>query len=72
MTFRSGGDTADQDNNTTNNIGMQELASAGPTALESFGTELGGPVVLVEIEGHGEKTVTVKLRCGLAIAGREL
>lgn len=71
MTFRSGGDIADRQKNTTNNVGMQELASAGPSAVESFGPEPGGPVVLVHIERHGEKTLTLKLRCGLAADGGE-
>jgi hypothetical protein len=71
MNFRSGGDAVDHQNHTTNNLTMQELASAGPSAVESFGPEPGGPVVLVNIERHGEKTLTLKLRCGLAADGGE-
>jgi hypothetical protein len=71
MFSRAGGDAADQKNPATNNISMQELASAGPSAIESFGPEPGGSVVRVDFEHHGEKTLTVKLRCGLVTAGGE-
>jgi hypothetical protein len=66
---RTGGDIADRQNHTTNNLTVQELASAGSSAIESFGSELIGPVVRVDIDRHGAKTVTFKLRCGLVAAG---
>jgi hypothetical protein len=71
MCSRKGGDAANQGNSTTNNLTMQELASAGPSAIESFGPEPGGPVVRVDFERHGEKPLTVTLRCGLVAAGGE-
>jgi hypothetical protein len=71
MSSRKGGDAADQENNTTNNLAAQELASAGPSAIESFGREPGGPVVRVDFERHGETTLTVTLRCGLLAVGGE-
>ena len=71
MSSRAGGDTTNRKNNTTNNLTLQELASAGPSAIESFGPEPGGPVVLVDVEHHGEKTVTLKLQCGVVAAGGE-
>lgn len=71
MFSRAGGDTADHCNNTTNNLTLQELASAGPSAIESFGPEAGGQLVRVDILRHGSPTLTFKLRCGLAVAGGE-
>jgi hypothetical protein len=71
MRSRKGGDAADRENPATNNISMQELASAGPSAIESFGPEPGGSVVRVDFERPGEKTLTVRLRCGLHAAGGE-
>jgi len=71
MCSRKGGDAADQENIATNNISAQELASAGPSAIESFGPETRGSVVRVDFECHGEKTLSIKLRCGLAAAGDE-
>lgn len=68
---RTGGDTADQPETTTNNITTQELASVGPTAVESFGREPGGPLVRVEVVRYGEPTLTFLLRCGLAATGGE-
>ena len=68
---RTGGDIADRRNHTTNNITMQGLTSAGPSAIESFGPEPGGQLVRVDILRHGFPTLTFKLRCGLAIAGGE-
>ena len=46
---RTGGETADQYTITTNNLPIQELASAGPSAIESFGPERSEPVVRVDI-----------------------
>lgn len=66
---RTGGDIADRKNHTINNLTTQELASAGPSAIESFGPEPGGPIVRVDIDRHGAKTVTFKLRCGFVAAG---
>jgi hypothetical protein len=64
--LRSGGDAAaDQPYDNQNNCSLQELASAGPSALESFGPEPGGPIVRADIERHGFPTRTFKLRCGL-------
>lgn len=71
MNFRSGGDAVDHQNYTTNNLTMQELASAGPSGIESFGPEPGGQLVRVDILRHGSPTLTFKLRCGLAVAGGE-
>src|SRR5437763_8605599 len=69
MFSRAGGGTTDQPNNTINNLSMQELASAGPAAIESFGPEPGGEVVHVEISCHDRKRDTFRLRCGLVSAG---
>jgi len=66
---RTGGDIADHYTDTTNNISIQELASAGPSAIESFGPERSGPVVRVDILRAGLATLTFKLRCGLHAAG---
>jgi hypothetical protein len=49
----------------------EKLSILGPSTIECFGPEAGGPVVLVDVEHHGEKTVTVKLRCGLVAGGGE-
>jgi hypothetical protein len=72
MSFRSGGDTADPKKHTTNNLTTQELAAAGPSAIESFGPEPGGPIVRVDISGYAAKSCTFRLRCGLVVAGGEL
>lgn len=69
--LRSGGNAADRENNNTNNLTLQELASAGPSAIESFGPEPGGQLVRVDILRQGSPTLTFKLRCGLAVAGGE-
>jgi hypothetical protein len=69
--LRSGSDAATNHNNTTNNLTLQELASAGPSGIESFGPEPGGQLVRVDILRHASSTLTFKLRCGLAIAGGE-
>lgn len=69
MFSRAGGGTADQNKITTNNLNAQELVSAGPSAIESFGPEPGGPVVHVEISCLNGKRDTFKLRCGLVAAG---
>ena len=50
---------------------IQELASAGPSGIESFGPEPSGQLVRVDILRHDSRTLTFKLRCGLAIAGGE-
>jgi len=71
MTSRTGGDTADRPNNNTNNLSTQELAAAGPSAIESFGPEPNGSLVTVEIDRHGFPPLTFKLRCGLVAAGGE-
>jgi hypothetical protein len=72
MTFRSGGDIADRQKNTTNNLTMQELASASSSGIESYGPEPGGPVVRVDIDHYGAATRTFRLRFNLAAAGGEL
>lgn len=72
MSSRAGGDTTNRKNNTTNNLTLQELASAGPSGIETFGPEPGGEIVRVDILRHGSPTLTFKLRCGLATAGGEL
>jgi len=71
MCSRRGGDIADQDDNNTNNLTTQELVSAGPSAIESFGPEPGGEMVYVEISSFGHERQTFKLRCGLGPAGGE-
>jgi hypothetical protein len=48
---------------------MQELAASGPSAIESFGPEPGGPLVRVEMSGPDRKPFTFSLRCGLFAAG---
>lgn len=65
----SDGETADRSDNTTNNLTTQELASAGPAAIESFGPEPNGQVVLVDIARPGLPTLTFNLRCGVYAAG---
>jgi hypothetical protein len=50
---------------------MQELASAGPSAIESFGPEPRGLPVRVEMSGPDGKPFTFMLRCGLFAAGGE-
>jgi hypothetical protein len=69
MFSRAGGDTADHRNDTTNNLTLQELATAGASAVESFGPEPGGPLVRVDIARHGSPTLTFTLRCGLVVRG---
>jgi hypothetical protein len=71
MRSRTDGDTADHQI-TTNNVLLQELASAGPSAIESFGPEPGGEVVYVDISIYPDKPQTFKLRCGLAGEGSVL
>ncbi|HXA18961.1 MAG TPA: hypothetical protein VN380_18345 [Thermoanaerobaculia bacterium] len=70
--LRSGGNAADRENNNTNNLSPQELASAGPSAIESFGPEPSGEVVYVDISVYPDKPQTIKLRCGLAFEGSAL
>lgn len=65
MSFRSGGETVDLLKTTTNNISLQELASGGPSAIESFGPEPNGPTVRVEVRGPDGRRFTFFLRCGL-------
>ena len=48
---------------------MQELASAGSSAIESFGPEPGGPPMRVEMSGPDGKPFTFMLRCGVFAAG---
>lgn len=67
----TGGDIADHYTNTTNNLSIQELASADPSAIESSGPERSGAVVNVDIERAGLATLTFKLRFGLHAAGGE-
>jgi hypothetical protein len=69
---RTDGDTADQKKPSTNNITKQELASAGPSAIYSFGPEPGGEVVYVNISVYPAEPQTFKLRCGLAFDGSVL
>jgi len=69
MSSRAGGGTTNQVNATTNNSILQELASAGPSAVESLGPEPGGEVVHVEISSFGRERQTFMLRCGLGPAG---
>jgi hypothetical protein len=70
--LRSGGEAAtDQGHDTANNISMQELASAGPSAIESFGPEPGGSIVRVDISSYAAQSCTFRLRCGLVVAGGE-
>ena len=68
---RTGGGIADRQKHTTNNLTKQELAAAGPSAIESFGPEPGGPIVRVDISAYAAKGCTFRLRCGL-VAGGEL
>ncbi len=67
-----GGTTTDTNNKSTLSVTMQELASAGPSAIESFGPEPDGEVVYAEISVHPDKPLIFRLRCGLASAGRVL
>ncbi|HEV7766376.1 MAG TPA: hypothetical protein VGQ76_15335 [Thermoanaerobaculia bacterium] len=69
---RTDGEAVDRKKPNTNNISMQELASAGLSAIDSFGTEPGGEVVYVDISIYPDKPQTFKLRCGLASDGSAL
>jgi hypothetical protein len=70
MSSRAGGDTPTyRENYATTPSLMQQLASAGPSAIESFGPEPGGPTVRVEMSGPDGKPFTFTLRCGLFAAG---
>jgi hypothetical protein len=71
MSFRSGGETADHQECTPNNLTIQELAVAGPSAIESLGPEPGGPKVWVEIAAHAAQPFRFALRCGVFAAGGE-
>lgn len=69
MFSRSDGDAADLPNHAIFTSTMQELASAGPSAIESFGPEPGGPTVRVEMSRPDGQPFTFMLRCGLFAAG---
>jgi hypothetical protein len=69
MCSRKGGHTASPNKYATRTDIMQELAFAGPSAIESFGPEPGGPPVRVEMSGPDGKPFTFMLRCGLFAAG---
>ena len=69
LVLRPGGDTADLNKKSTLPLLLQELASAGPSAIESFGPEPEGEIVHVEISSFGHERQTFKLRCGLGAAG---
>ena len=71
MCSRSGDDIADPHKENTLPITIQELVSAGPSAIESLGPEPGGPTVWVEISGRTFEPFTFALRCGLFAAGGE-
>ena len=71
MTSPSDGGIADQVNPATDTVTIQELASAGPSAIDSFGPERGCPLVRVEIAHHSSPTLSFLLRCGLVAAGGE-
>lgn len=71
MSFRSGGETADHQECTPNNLTIQELAAAGPSAIESFAPEPSGPTVWVTISSHTVEPLKFALRCGLFAAGGE-
>ena len=68
--LRPGGETADSLQKSTVSPTTQELASAGPSAIESFGPEPNGPVVRVEFVRYDRRPQTFRLRCGLVGAGR--
>lgn len=67
---RTDGEAVGQKYTTPNNLLMQELALAGPSAIESFGPEPNGPVVRVEFVRYDRRPQTFRLRCGLAVSGR--
>ena len=71
MCSRPGDDTVDPYKETILPITIQELASAGPSAVESLGPERGGPAVWVQISGHTFEPFTFALRCGVFAAGGE-
>jgi hypothetical protein len=72
MVSRAGGDApAYRGHSATLPSKKQELASAGPSAIESFGPEPGGPMVRVEMSGPDGQPFTFMLRCGLFAAGGE-
>lgn len=48
---------------------MQELASAGPSAIESFGPEPGGMAVWCCFEDSLHHPIYFRVRCGLFCAG---
>ena len=64
MCSRTGGDNADQRKHTTNNNLMQELAAAGPSAIQACGPEP-GEAIRVEFSGPGKnERVTFLMACG--------
>ena len=72
MSSRAGGDTpAYRDNCPILTTTMQELASSGPSAIESFGPEPGGPIAWAEVTGPSGEVFTFTLRCGVFAAGGE-
>jgi hypothetical protein len=67
--LRPGGDTADPHKKSTLPVSTQELASAGPSAIDSFDPEPGGETVSVDIGVYPDKPQTFKLRFGLVCEG---
>lgn len=52
-------------------VSLRELEAAGPSAIESFGPEPGGPIVRVDISSYAAESCTFRVRCGLVVAGGE-
>jgi hypothetical protein len=49
--------------------GNQQLHVVGPSTIESFGREPGGPIVRFELAGPNGETISFPIRCGLFAAG---
>jgi len=55
--------------NAIRHPGEEKLSILGPTTIECFGREPGGPIVRFELNGpHGER-ISFPIRCGLYSAG---
>lgn len=51
--------------------GIERLSAVGPTTIECFGREPGGPIVLFELNGPNGERISFPIRCGLYAAGGE-
>lgn len=51
--------------------GGQKLSVIGPSTIECFGRERGGPIVRFELSGPDGERISFPIRCGLYAAGGE-